>query len=321
MDNKLHQEAVKKAVKRRFHGSRPLKSKVIPAYPESAEREFRRVTNGYMRLLNQTLKEHLPAIMDAYKLERGGKTRMDDARDLDGEVRRELQKAAEELEQKLAAYGLDDLVKKAAQLSKATSLREWKRVCKKTLGIDLLADYYKGDFYEAALRRWVDENVRMIKSIPTETLGTMREMIRQGFIQGKTVTDIQKEIQREYSVTRHKAQMLARDQISTLNAQISKLQQEDAGCTKYRWSTSGDSRVRDCHRSLEGKVFSWDDPPEMWYETKKSGVVYTGRRCHPGEDFCCRCVAIPVFELETIDLPLAKTPKNEVGGQGKEYGL
>lgn len=305
MDNKLHQEAVQKAVRGRFRGSQPLKSRVIPAYPESAEREFRRITNGYMRLLKQTLKEHLPTIMNAYKLERHGLTRLDDAQDLDGEVRRELQKVAEELEQKLAAYGLGDLVKKVAKLSQATTLREWKRVCKETLGIDLMDDYYKGDFYEAALRRWVDENVRMIKSIPVESLGKMRETIRQGFVRGMTITDIQKAIQKEFGETRKKARMLARDQISTLNAQISKLQQQDAGCTKYRWSTSKDSRVRECHKDLDGKIFSWDDPPEMWYETKKAGRVYTGRRCHPGEDFVCRCVAIPVFELDKVDLPVS----------------
>lgn len=305
MDNKLHQEAVQKAARGRFRGSQPLKSRVIPAYPESAEREFRRITNGYMRLLNQTLKEHLPAIMNAYKLERHGQTRLDDAQDLDGEVRCELQKVAEELEQKLAAYGLDDLVRKVAKLSQATTLREWKRVCKETLGIDLMDDYYNGDFYEAALRRWVDENVKMIKSIPVESLGKMRETIRQGFVRGMTITDIQKAIQKEYSVTRSKAKMLARDQISSLNAQISKLQQQDAGCTKYRWSTSKDSRVRDCHKALDGKIFSWDDPPAMWYETKKAGRVYTGRRCHPGEDYECRCVAIPIFDYNTIDLPIS----------------
>lgn len=295
---------VKEAVKGRFHGSRPLKSRAIPAYPDSAEREFRRITRAYMRLLNKSLKEHLPAVMAAYKVERRGDTRMDDARDLDDEVNRELQKVAEELEQKLAAFGLDDLVRKVAKLTKSTSLREWKRVCKDTLGIDLIGDYYSGDFYEAALRRWVDENVTKIKSIPTETLGAMKQTIKEGFLQGKTIREIQKEIQEQYNVTRHKAEMLARDQVATLNAQISKMQQQDAGCTKYRWSTSHDSRVRDCHRSLEGKVFSWDDPPEMWYETKKSGKVFTGRRCHPGEDYCCRCVAIPVFDLDTVDVPM-----------------
>lgn len=311
MDHKVYQETVKEAVKGKFKGHQPLKSKVIPMYPDSAEREFQRITNGYMRLLNRTLKEHLPTIMAAYKKDRHGDSRFDDALDLDNEVRQELQKVASELEQKLASYGLDDLVQKVSKLTKATSLREWKRVCKETLGIDLLDDYYKGDLYEEALRRWADENVLKIKSIPNDTLGSMREIILTGFKKGQTIRDIQEAIQEAYGVSKQKAKMLARDQVATLNAQISKLQQQDAGCGRYRWSTSRDSRVRDCHRDLNGKSFSWDDPPEMWYKTKKSGVVYTGRRCHPGEDYCCRCVAIPEFDLEKVVVPMKESTKSE----------
>lgn len=305
MTNKQHQLAVQEAVKGKFRGHQPLRSRSIPHYPDTAEREFKRVTNGYVRLLKKSLMEHLPVIIDEYRREQRNDSRMDASRNLEDKVRQELQKVAEELEQKLAAFGLDDLVKKIAKLTKTNSLREWKRVCKDTLGIDLMDDYYNGDFYEEALRRWVDENVQKIKSIPNDTLGSMREIILDGFRKGRTVTDISKEIQKEYSVTRRKAQALARDQVSSLNAKISQMQQKDAGCSKYRWSSSKDSRVRDCHRFLDGKEFSWDDPPEMWYETK-SGRVYTGRRCHPGEDYLCRCVAIPVFDYDTVDVPMQK---------------
>lgn len=305
MTNKQHQLAVQEAVKGKFRGHQPLRSRSIPHYPDTAEREFKRVTNGYVRLLKKSLMEHLPVIIEEYRREQRNDSRMDASRNLEDKVRQELQKVAEELEQKLAAFGLDDLVKKIAKLTKTNSLREWKRVCKDTLGIDLMDDYYNGDFYEEALRRWVDENVQKIKSIPNDTLGSMREIILDGFRKGRTVTDISKEIQKEYSVTRRKAQALARDQVSSLNAKISQMQQKDAGCSKYRWSSSKDSRVRDCHRFLDRKEFSWDDPPEMWYETK-SGRVYTGRRCHPGEDYLCRCVAIPVFDFDTVDVPMQK---------------
>ena len=295
---------VKEAVQAKFRGNTTLRGKTTPMYPDSAEREFRRVTNGYMKLLNQTLKEHLPAMMAAYKRERRGDTRYDDAQDLDAEIRQELMKVAQELEQKLAAYGLYEMVEKIARLTKTTSLREWKRVVKETLGIDLMDDYYKGDFYEQALRMWVDSNVEKIKTIPTESLGSMRQIILDGYKQGRTIRDISKDIQEEYNVSKHRAQMFARDQVATLNAQITKMQQQDAGCKRYRWSTSHDARVRDCHRALDGKIFNWNDPPEMWYETKKSGRVYTGRRCNPGEDYACRCVAIPVFDLDTINVPM-----------------
>lgn len=71
-------------------------------------------------------------------------------------------------------------------------------------------------------------------------------------------------------------------------------QQQDAGVQEYIWSDSGDSRVRSGHHRLNGKKFRWDDPPVV--------DERTGRRCHPGEDFQCRCVAIPVFDIDTLDL-------------------
>ena len=303
MTNQQHQLTVQEAVEGKFKGKKVIKSRSVPHYPESAEREFKRVTNGYIRLLKKCLMEELPGIMDEYRREQRSDSRFDASLKLAEKVKNALIKVARELEQKLAKYKLNELVRKVAKLTKVNSLNEWKRVCEDTLGIDLLDDYYNGDFYEDALRRWVDENIQKIKSIPNDTLGSMQKIILDGFREGKTITAIQKEIQKEYSVTRRKAQLLARDQIATLNAQLSKLQQEDAGCSKYKWSSSKDSRVRDCHRALDGKIFSWDDPPEMWYETK-SGRVYTGRHCHPGEDIACRCVAIPVFDIDTVDVPI-----------------
>ncbi len=304
MDNTQHQEAVKAAVRPKFYGHPSIKSKTVPHYPTTAEREFRRIAGAYMRLLNEELKKKLPEMMAEYAKERRGDSRFDESRDLDAKLRQMLQEVAVALERRVAEFGLDKKVEQIATMTRNTALREWKRSVKDTLGIDLLDDYFKGDLYEEAIRRWVAENVLKIKSLPTETLGDMRQIVLESYIKGRSIRDIQKEIQEQYNVSKRKAQLLARDQVATLNAQVTKLQQQDAGCSKYRWSSSKDSRVRDCHRALDGKVFSWDDPPEMWYDTKEKGRVYTGRRCHPGEDYCCRCVAIPVFDLETIDVPM-----------------
>ena len=159
--------------------------------------------------------------MDEYRREQRSDSRFDASLKLAEKVKNALIKVARELEQKLAKYKLNELVRKVAKLTKVNSLNEWKRVCEDTLGIDLLDDYYNGDFYEDALRRWVDENIQKIKSIPNDTLGSMQKIILDGFREGKTITAIQKEIQKEYSVTRRKAQLLARDQIATRNAQLS----------------------------------------------------------------------------------------------------
>jgi SPP1 gp7 family putative phage head morphogenesis protein len=96
--------------------------------------------------------------------------------------------------------------------------------------------------------------------------------------------------------------MIARDQTAKLNGRITQKQHRDAGVTRYKWSTSGDERVRECHGSFDGKIYSYDSPPEIWYSTKK-GIVYTGRHCNPMEDYQCRCCAIPVFDIDETDLP------------------
>ena len=223
--------------------------------------------------------------------------------DYEARIRQMLQEVSAALEKRIAQFGLDSKIQQIAKMTQNTSVREWKRAVKDTLGIDILDDYYLGELYEQAIQRWIAENVAYIKSLPTETLGNMRQIILDGYLNGRPIRDIQKDIQSEYGTSKRHAQLLARDQLATLNAQITKMQQTDAGCKKYRWSTSHDSRVRPCHAALNGKTFDWNDPPEMWYGTK-AGRVYTGRKCHPGEAYCCRCVAIPVFDYDGVNIPM-----------------
>ncbi|WP_199262515.1 minor capsid protein [Paracoccus binzhouensis] len=60
---------------------------------------------------------------------------------------------------------------------------------------------------------------------------------------------------------------------------------KQAGTTaRYVWRCQGDDRVRMTHRANDGRVFAWDDPPT------------TGP---PGEDYNCRCEAVPYIPGET----------------------
>ena len=111
---------------------------------------------------------------------------------------------------------------------------------------------------------------------------------------GKTTTRIVKEIQKAYGVSKRRAELIARDQIAKLNGQIQRAQQLDAGIQEYIWYTVGDVRVRQRHQELNGKKFNWNDPPD----------VGKGRKCHPGEDYQCRCVGRPVFNRNTLTLPM-----------------
>ena len=84
-----------------------------------------------------------------------------------------------------------------------------------------------------------------------------------------------------------RAALIARDQTLKLNAAVSQQRQRAVGGKSYRWSSSLDERVRPFHAALEGKVISWDDPPVTDDD---------GNRNHAGEDYQCRCVAVPIIE-------------------------
>lgn len=306
MNNTQTHEVTKAAVKAKFHGHKTLRCKTVPRYPDTAEREFKRISNTIMRITNEELKKRLPEVCRQYEKALRGDSRTDGIGDFDRFLRKVFEEIATAITNRATALGITEKLEAISTMTKNNAIREWKRAIRSTLGIDILADYYKGSFYMEYMQRWIADNVGKIKSIPSRTLDSMREIILDGYRNGRSIRNMQKEIQDRYGKSKRDAQLLARDQVASLNSQITQAQQRDAGVTHYKWSTSRDARVRDCHADLEGQIFSWDDPPEMWYETKK-GRVYTGRRCHPGEDICCRCVALPVFDVDTIDLPVQET--------------
>lgn len=306
MNDEFRKQALQKQVESKFKGKQTLQSRVKPIYPEGAERELQRISWAYLRLVNEVVKKHMPAIRKAAAAERENNRRKDDAGDLMQAIQKSFQSMGEELERKTSSFGLRKKLEDLANLTRKLSIQEWKRTVHETLGLDIMDDYYLGEFYRQALQEWIDQNVSLIKSIPQEALSEMHSIVSQGFKTGATLTSIEKEIRNTYHVKRSSAKLLARDQIAKLNGQLTKQQQTDAGVNEYIWSTSGDSRVRETHKKLDGKKFRWDDPPVV---TPPGKPV---RRCHPGEDYQCRCVALPVFDISTVDVPASGRTKGGV---------
>lgn len=292
MNRLLMQKAGKK-----FYGHDTLNSKYAPQIPVSAEREYVRTTNAYMAILKTELEKQLPNLKKVYKENQKAEVqknqRNDSVTDLMLSVFQIFATIKNNIIAKTIGFGLRHKLEVLAHLNRKLTVKEWKRAIKATLGIDIREDYYLGDFYAEQLVKWVNENVSMISSIPDDTLEKMKDIIYDGFSNGKTTTRMVKEIQRAYGISRRRAELIARDQTAKLNGQIQKAQQQDAGITEYIWSTTGDERVRKSHQKLNGKKFSWADPPEN----------SDGRKCHPGQDFQCRCIGRPVFN-HNISLPI-----------------
>lgn len=127
------------------------------------------------------------------------------------------------------------------------------------------------------------ENVSLIKSIPEEYFKKIESIVFSGTTQGRSAKSMMEKIRETGNVTQNRAKLIARDQSSKLNSALNEQRQRNLGVEEYIWRTSGDERVRDSHKSKNGKIFRWDSPP-----------ADTG---HPGQDIQCRCVAQPIIKI------------------------
>lgn len=128
-------------------------------------------------------------------------------------------------------------------------------------------------------------NVRLVRKASGTFLDQVEDVLAGGF--GDRVEDLADELEERVGVSASRASLIARDQTLKLNAAIAQTRMASAGVVSYTWSTSKDERVRPAHAELEGQRFRFDDPPE----TNDAGDTN-----NPGEDFQCRCVAIPVLD-------------------------
>lgn len=127
-----------------------------------------------------------------------------------------------------------------------------------------------------------------IKKWSQKNILDLREKIQPHVMAGGRAQGLVKVIQDNYGVGARKAKFLARQETALLMSKFQETRYKDIGIQKYRWSDSHDRKVRHDHHELNGKVFRFDSPP---VSNRK-----TGARNNPGQDYNCRCVAIPLVD-------------------------
>jgi SPP1 gp7 family putative phage head morphogenesis protein len=121
----------------------------------------------------------------------------------------------------------------------------------------------------------------------------LRGKIRENLVSGARIDRLGKIVEAQLGVAKRKIHTVAEHGIAEVISDFREERYKDLGVGRYVWVTQHDERVRDDHRALEGKVFSWDEPPV----TDRA----TGARNHPGQDYNCRCTARPILRMP--DLP------------------
>ena len=126
-----------------------------------------------------------------------------------------------------------------------------------------------------------------IKDFIEEQVPLLRQDVEKAVFSGIRAESLQEVIIDRYGVSESKAKFLAKQEISLLTSKFKQAKYQQAGINKYKWSISN-VRTRPDHRALNGKIFSFDDPPITNQET--------GDKNNPGEDFSCNCVPIPIID-------------------------
>lgn len=177
LDERLRKELLRSELKERNNGKKIIRCKYRPKYPDSAEREYVRLINAYMTIEKEVLMKYIPEIKQI--LNDGTQLHTDSKKDnekkrrtarfsaLDNTIVR-LTILFKTIQRELdSAFGLYDLkrqINRIANLDHKLTVREWKKAVSKTLGIDLLDDYYSGEYYAQMLEKWVSDN-ECIKNI------------------------------------------------------------------------------------------------------------------------------------------------------------
>jgi SPP1 gp7 family putative phage head morphogenesis protein len=157
----------------------------------------------------------------------------------------------------------------------------------KSVSIDISPILKHNNQLTPEIQRAVRENVDLITTIPEQYFGKLQDKIIDAISNGQRHEALKNIIYQVGEITDRRARIIARDQVSKMNSSFNRIRQTSLGITTYKWSTSNDERVRPDHAEKEGLIFKWDDPPSD-----------TG---NPGEDIMCRCVAIPVFNLDEME--------------------
>lgn len=201
----------------------------------------------------------------------------------------------------------------AAELQKAVRalVRQWQRNFNRAS--EQLADYFATaveDRSDAALKKilrdggysvefkmtkgmqdifrsTVNANVSLIKSIPQKYLTEVEGMVMRSVQTGRDLSELSKDLQKQFGITRRRAELIARDQNNKATSAFNRVRQQELGITKAIWVHShAGKEPRPTHLKMNGKQY---DINEGMYDPA------VGKNIFPGELINCRCVGRSVI--------------------------
>lgn len=268
-------------------------------YPKMTELDYYKAIMRKTEMLIKSVRENIvpkiPNYIATYKNE---------ARLVDGavndqsrflqEIERDFKVVASDMNVTFSNQSVNSLVINYADKVNKANAEGLNQLSASLIGIDL---FKSESWLETVSDVWINNNVNLITSIPTEYLNRVEWIVKDSIQAGRTIDEIQSTILESVSFKPTertiasktglrlinpiaRSALIARDQVGKFFGQLSQYRQLDAGVIDFTWSAVMDERTRPHHAILDGKTFSW---------AKGANGLY------PGMDYQCRCISYPVF--------------------------
>ncbi|QPR69594.1 minor capsid protein [Lysinibacillus macroides] len=245
---------------------------VTASYYRSIDKLVQEVGKATLAVYDTQLKEYI----DSNRADSSGFFVADSLFDSLKRVLNQLSKAIEQLFSQQKATKAAELFMKNLNQNNKTNMEQQGRI----KGINP-AD--TEPWLTPFMRENVEKNVGYITNIRDDYTKKIENIVLNGVNNGSSHKQIRQQLEEQIDMSRRRAEFVAVDQTGSLFGQMTAQRHQNMGVERFKWRTSKDERVRKSHKELEDKIFSYDDPPAV-------GL--------PGEDFRCRCIAIPVFDDE-----------------------
>jgi len=150
-----------------------------------------------------------------------------------------------------------------------------------------------------ALKEQYTENIKLsIQGFADDEVKRFRKNLLPKIKDGINRAELISYVQKRLKVSDTRAAFIARQETALFTSKQKELLYLDAGVTRYRWSAiggkAGDGRTRDSHANAHGKIFYWDKDRGPKGALKPRNAE--GNTVNPGEDFGCRCRAVPIID-------------------------
>lgn len=161
------------------------------------------------------------------------------------------------------------------------------RSIKRGTGIDL-AKIFGKKAPQSLMETYIAQNASLIKSLGADTAKKLEQVIYRAKLNNSPQWQVTAEIQRAFKTSRARAELIAVDQMASLNADLTAAQAKQADIKEYIWRGRLGSRERSLHVSLEGNRYKFDQCTGA-----ESGLP-------PGKPVRCRCRAQMLIPAKSL---------------------